>query len=237
MNQVNGDTVLQSEVLEDLSDAVNYQRWLADLVRPFLGDEPLEIGSGIGDYSALWLPDVRHFTATEADPQRLIGLKARFADDPRVTVRGLSLPAPASETGMHSCVVALNVWEHIDDHVGALRSAAELLRPGGNVVLLVPAFEGAMSKFDREIGHVRRYTTATMSELLLEAGLRTREVRYINPVGLISWYVVCRLLRQRPKNGVMLRAYDRLVIPALRKAERGRKPPFGQSVLAVAVKP
>ncbi len=236
MTQVNGDTVLQSEVLEDLSDAVNYQRWLADLVRPHLGDEPLEIGSGLGYYAALWLPEVRHFTATEADPARLVELEARFVGESRVTVRELTLPAPADEIGQHSCVVALNVWEHIDDHVGALRSAADMLRPGGTVVLLVPAFESAMSDFDRLIGHVRRYTKKSMTELLEAAGLAIEEVRYINPVGLLSWYAVCKLMRQRPKNGLMLRTYDRFVIPLLRRAEQGRRPPFGQSVFAVATK-
>jgi len=232
MSGINGDTLLQSAVLEDLSDAVNYQRWLADLVRPYLGDEPLEIGSGIGDYAALWLSDVKHLTATEGDPQRLLALKTRFADEPKVTARELLLPT--DETGSHSSIVALNVWEHIDDHVGALVSARRLLRPGAAVVLVVPAFEAAMSRFDREIGHVRRYTKGTMAEALTAAGLEIEELRYINPVGLISWMVVCKLLRQRPKNGAMLRAYDRVVVPRLRKAERSRKPPFGQSVFAVA---
>jgi SAM-dependent methyltransferase len=234
MAGINGDTLLQSAVLEDLSDAVNYQRWLADLIRPYLGDEPLEIGSGIGDYAALWLPDVKHMTVTEGDAQRLVALKTRFAGEPKVTARELLLPT--DETASHSAIVALNVWEHIDDHVGALISAKRLLRPGGAVALVVPAFEAAMSRFDREIGHVRRYTTGSMAQAMTAAGLEIDELRYVNPVGLISWMMVVKLLRQRPKNGLMLRSYDRMVVPLLRKAERGRKPPFGQSVFVVARK-
>ena len=234
MAGINGDTLLQSAVLEDLSDAVNYQRWLADLIRPYLGEEPLEIGSGIGDYAALWLSDVSHLTVTEGDPQRLLALKTRFANEPKVTARELLLPT--DETGSHSAIVALNVWEHIDDHIGALISVKRLLRPGGAVALVVPAFEAAMSRFDREIGHVRRYTTGSMAQALKTAGLEIEELRYVNPVGLISWMVLCKLLRQRPKNGALLRTYDRMVVPVLRKAERGRKPPFGQSVFAVARK-
>ncbi len=232
MAQVLGDTVLQSSVLEDLSDAHNYQRWLADLVRPHLGPTPLEIGSGLGYYAALWLDDVDHFTDTEGDAQRLLALKDRFEAEPKVTVRELLLPS--DEVGQHSSVVALNVWEHIDDQVGALRSAVRLLRPGGKIVLVAPAFEFAMSPFDREIGHVRRYTLASMRAAMTEAGLTIHELRYVNPVGLLSWLVMCRLLRQRPKNGPLLRAYDRMVIPVLRRAEQGRKPRFGQSVFVVA---
>src|SRR5215207_5483930 len=106
MAQVLGDSNLQNLVLEDLSDAVNYQCWLADLVRPHLGDDPLEIGSGIGYYAALWLPDVERFTVTEGDQSRLLALKNRFADEPKVTVRELLLPTNAKAE--HSAMVALN---------------------------------------------------------------------------------------------------------------------------------
>lgn len=229
---INGDSELQTTVLEDLSDAVNYRHWLAGLVRPYLGDHPLEIGSGLGSYVAEWLPHVPRITATEADEQRLLSLKKRFADDDRVVVRALHMPT--EERGDHSAVVALNVLEHIEDHVGTLRSASRLLRPGGAVVLLVPAFPSAMSEFDRVIGHVRRYTTGMLGNALTDAGLRIEQLHYVNPVGLLGWYVMCRLLRQRPSNGPLLRAYDRIVVPALRKAEGDRRPPFGQSVFAVA---
>jgi SAM-dependent methyltransferase len=229
---VNGDTVLQSSVLEDLSDAMNYRRWLADLARPHLGDQPLEIGSGTGCYALEWLPDVNHLTATEADDQRLASLATRFAHESAITVRRLMLPTNA--TGEHSAVVALNVLEHIDDQVAALRSLHGLLRPGGAVVLVVPAFAVAMSRFDRAIGHVRRYTVASLRTALEEADLEVEEIRYINPAGLIAWIAVCRLLGRFPANGPMLRWYDRFAVPLLRRAERRWRPPFGQSVFAVA---
>lgn len=233
MAQVTGDSELQSAVLEDLSDAVNYRHWLADLARPHLGEHPLEIGSGLGLYAAEWLPDVTHFTATEADPHRLAALRERFADEPRVTVRSLLLPA--QETAEHSAVVGLNVLEHVADHRDALRSVRALLRPGGAVVLIVPAFPSAMSAFDRAIGHVRRYTVDSLGRVLDEAGLTVEELRYVNPVGLLGWYVMCRLLRQYPSNGPVVRGYDRLAVPLLRRMERRwRRPPFGQSVFAVA---
>jgi len=70
VGKVTGDSQLQSEVLEDLSDARAYRRWLADLARPHLGPDPLEIGSGTGDYALEWVPDVTSFTCTEADQSR-----------------------------------------------------------------------------------------------------------------------------------------------------------------------
>ena len=45
----------QHRVLESLASAQNYIAWLASLARPYLGDDPLEVGAGAGDYAAAWL--------------------------------------------------------------------------------------------------------------------------------------------------------------------------------------
>lgn len=58
--------------------------------------------------------------------------------------------------GAHSAFVSINVLEHIADDVAALRSARSLVRPGGFVISFVPAFPFATSRYDLEIGHLRR---------------------------------------------------------------------------------
>ena len=230
---VTGDSRLQSDVLEDLSDAHKYRRWLADLGRPHLGDDPIEIGSGNGDYALEWVPGPQRFTATEADDSRHEALAKRFAGHDVIEVRKLLLPA-ADASATHSAAVAYNVLEHIPDHVGALRGMAALVVPQGAIVVIVPAFPSAMSRFDRAIGHERRYTKASLQAALTEAGLTIQELRYINPLGLLSWYVTVKALRMTPRNGLLLRVYDRSVVPLARFADRHVRSPFGQSLFAVA---
>ena len=226
------ETQLQSDVLEDLRGARHYRQWLVRLVSPSLGDDPIEIGSGIGDYAMELAAGRRSYTATEPDPDRFAVLADRFADDPVVRVRQLGLPA--DQTGDHSAVVMLNVLEHIEHDVAALRSAAGLVRPGGAVVVFVPAFNGAMSRFDRLIGHHRRYTKRSLGEALTAAGLPIEQLHYVNSVGLISWFLLMRCARMIPRDGRALRLYDATVIRAVGWLERFARPPFGQSVLAVA---
>jgi SAM-dependent methyltransferase len=229
------DSAVQHRVLEALEGAKNYNAWLAELTRPYLGDDPLEIGSGLGGNASLWLDaGVRRVTVSEIDADVLRRLQARFDDDARVSVERIDLSEAAE--GSYSAVVGLNVLEHIEDDVGALRGAAGLLREGGKVVMFVPAFEFAKGRFDRAIGHYRRYTRTTLTDAFVRAGLRPESVRYVNSVGLPAWFVSVRLLGQEPREGLMLRAWDRGVIPLVRQVERRFSPPFGQSVLGVATR-
>lgn len=232
MAEITGDQRIQSEVLEGLATAVNHRRWFVELALPYLGDNPIEIGSGLGDYALEWAPHLSRFTATEADPERLVALKERLADEPKIEVRQMLLPH--SDRGDYSAAVSYNVLEHIDDHVGALRSMRELVRPGGAVVLIVPAFEFAMSPADIATGHVRRYTKKTMHAALTEAGLTVERLHYANALGLIGYFMATKVFRLMPKEGPMVKVYDTLVLPVTKAAEQLVRPPFGQSVFAVA---
>lgn len=231
MAELTGDQQVQSEVLEGLATAVNHRRWFVELALPYLGDNPIEIGSGLGDYALEWATHLTRFTATEADPERLIALKERLAVEPKIEVREMLLPNV--ERGDYSAAVSYNVLEHIEDHIGALRSMRDLVRPGGAIVLIVPAFEFAMSPADIATGHVRRYTKRTMRAALTEAGLRIERLHYANALGLIGYYMATSVFRLMPKEGPMVKVYDTLVLPVTKAAEQIVRPPFGQSVFAV----
>ncbi|MGY0230196.1 class I SAM-dependent methyltransferase [Longispora urticae] len=233
MTIIAGDSGLQTSVLEDLGDARKYRRWLAELVLPHLGDHPLEIGSGLGDYAEEWIPHLTAMTASEAEPDRFAQLKARYHEHPTIAVRQLGLPSEPDREPRYSSVVSLNVLEHIPDDVGALRSMKGFVRPGGTVVAVAPAFPSAMSRFDRAIGHQRRYTRKSVTAAFEAAGLTVEIARYVNPLGLLTWYVSATALGMTPHNGLGLRLYDAAIIPVARFVDRIWAP-FGQSVFVVA---
>ena len=233
MAELRGDRQTQCDVLVALSECRNHRRWFAEFALPYLGDHPIEIGSGLGDYAREWIPLVKRFTATDADEAMVIGLKRELGDCPHVDVRQIWLPTTVAAE--HSCLISYNVLEHIEDDVGALRSMAGLVRPGGYIVLVCPAFRFAMSPVDIATGHVRRYTKRTMRTALTLAGLEVVDLKYANSLGLICYYAFTSLLRRQPSTGATMIFYDRVLVPAVHGAERLiRRPPFGQSVVAVA---
>jgi SAM-dependent methyltransferase len=233
LDQLRGDRQTQHDVLEALAECANHRRWFAAFARPYLGEHPIEIGSGFGDYAKEWIPLVDKFTATEADPALLPGLQAEMSAYSNVDVALVLLPT--QERADHSCLISYNVLEHIEDHVGALESMARMVRPEGHIVLVCPAFPFAMSPIDIATGHVRRYTKRSMRKALTAAGLEVVDVRYANSLGLICYYAFTSVLKRQPKIGGTINFYDRLLVPVIWAFERLiRRPPFGQSVVAVA---
>src|SRR5690242_12244324 len=123
-------------------------------------------------------------TLTEADSGRMGALKERFADHAGVNVRELLLPSEIN--AQHTAAISHNVLEHIDDDIGGLRTMRSLVRPGGYVIIVVPAFPFAMGPADIATGHVRRYTKKTMRAALDAADLEIVKLHYANSLGLIG---------------------------------------------------
>ena len=114
---------------------------------------------------------------------------------------------------------------------------ASLVQPGGRVVIWVPGYMQLYGEFDRAVGHVRRYTPTTLRAAFERAGLRPVEIRPVNLLGGLAWWLMVRrggVGGQRPR---LVRTYDRFVVPATRFLERRVTPPFGQSVLGIATVP
>jgi SAM-dependent methyltransferase len=102
----------------------------------------------------------------------------------------LHLPFP---DGCFDLVTALDVLEHIEDHVGALRECARVLAPGGRMFIFVPAHRWLWSLQDEISHHVRRYTAPTLRFALQDAGFAVERLTYVN-VFLLPVMVAGRLL-------------------------------------------
>ncbi len=83
-----------------------------------------------------------------------------------------------SMLGRYDAVFLLDVLEHIEDDKSFLAAAVRHLRPGGVLIVNVPASMLLYSRYDTVAGHVRRYRSATLSKVFRETGLRPEVLRY-----------------------------------------------------------
>lgn len=214
-------------------EARNYRRYQFDLIAPHCGRSVLEVGAGLGDFAAQFNSLERQVLA-DSEPYCLTRLHERFDGRPGVEIIELTLPGVPPLSEPVESVVALNVLEHIPDDAGTLRDLSRVVVPGGRLVLWVPAYPALYGDFDRKVGHVRRYTPATMRAAVEAAGLGVEVVRPVNVLGGLAWWMAVRLGGAGQTDQRMIRIYDRAVVPATRFLEERIRAPFGQTILCVA---
>jgi SAM-dependent methyltransferase len=231
-----------AEDLEVMSDAENYVRWIfSELVAPHLGPSVLEIGSGIGTFSTRIAadPKVKQLTCVEIDLScSATAREALAAADVRKPVEHivgdyLNTPLKKDE---YDTALLINVLEHLQDDRAAVRKARSELRMDGTLVIFVPAFGLLMSDLDRRLGHYRRYTTASLRQLLEGAGFTVSTLRYYNLTGFLGWLWRFRIRGRTAQSPELVRFFDRRVLPVQLLVERALRLPVGQSVYAVAKK-
>ena len=209
------------EMTRRLASAGRFTGWMADLIRPFLGSRLLEIGSGTGAITRRLVPrDL--YVASEVDPLYLETLRNLTADRPYLEARYTDVTDldsfPAVEDGFDS-VVCLNVIEHLDDDVGALRNVRSVLSPGGRAVVLVPSGPWNFGTLDEALGHRRRYTEEGLREVASRAGLEVTTILRFNRLSSLPWWLNGRVLRRRAAGRLQIGAVDWLT-PLVRRIDR-----------------
>jgi SAM-dependent methyltransferase len=222
-----------------MSRARNYFAWQARIVRREIGQRVVEIGCGIGNFTEFLL-DRMAVHAVDADTECIERLVARYPGRKNLSVAVCDVQSERfSELSafMAESCICLNVLEHLEDDLDALKRMASILRPGGAIVLLVPAFPALYGPIDWNLGHYRRYTQASLVDLAAASGLRVTKMRYMNAVGLFGWWANSRVFRREAQSAVQIGIFDRCVVPWESWIEERIEPPFGQSIFAILQKP
>jgi len=220
-DQVYQEDQYGSQILGRLARAPRFNAWMADTIRPFCGRKVLEIGSGTGNLTRRLIPRDQ-YVASDINPLYLSTLKSLTSDRPYLDVtltdvtRGDTFPAVE---GGFDTVICLNVVEHVDDDVGALRNMRDVLAPDGRVVLLVPQGPEVFGTLDEVLGHKRRYTRASLQALATAAGFRVKELLELNRLGRVAWWLNGQVLKRRHFGRFQILTLNALV-PLLRRFDR-----------------
>jgi SAM-dependent methyltransferase len=218
--------------LENLGQAGRFNAWVMAEIAPFLGRRVLEVGCGIGTFTALMSVRGHAVSAVDINPEYVTAARRRLAGTPGVEV------AEGDATAMDwpqafDTVVVLDVLEHIADDVGFLRRLSSALRPGGNLVIKVPAGRWLYSPMDEAIGHHRRYTPRALTEAYTRAGFGRPQVKWFNAAGVLGWWLNGRVLKRETPPATQVGLFERL-LPAIRAADRLNPLPIGLSLIASA---
>lgn len=228
------------DILDAISKAPRFNRWMYSRIAEYCSGKILEVGSGIGNLSELILNE--HPTATLSDISneycRYLHKRFERSSSPP-TVLQLDFADPLlierhiELRGEFDTIVAFNVLEHIADEHLALVTMAELLKPGGRIVLLCPWGRALFNSLDEVLEHCRRYTDYSLLKAVTDAGFHKSVLTHFNAFGLVAWWLFGSLLKRDRIGTTSMRMYD-LIVPLIRPLDKLVLHSIGLSVIVVA---
>lgn len=208
--------------LELFKHAHNWKSYYAGFIKGLLKGDVLEVGAGIGETTHSlcdgtqdsWLcvePDAQLVAeiARKKESGYLPGLIEVLND----TIDGID---PARK---FDAIIYIDVIEHIEHDAEELEKAAARLKPGGHLIVLVPAHNYLFSEFDKAIGHFRRYDKKMLSGAAPKS-LHQTSIRYLDSVGLLASLANKWFLKQKYPDLRQIKFWDNAMVPVSKVTDR-----------------
>jgi len=229
------------DTLSVLANANKLNQWFFDSIRPYCSGNILEVGSGIGNISHFFIENNLSITLSDIRTNYLEALEKRFPSFNKDKMILFDLVDPDFDTKyLHlfesfDTIFALNVVEHIEQDALAISNCRKLLKKGGNLIILVPAYQSLYNRFDKELEHYKRYNRKSLNDLFIKANYKIIQSKYFNFAGIPGWYVSGRLLKNKIIPEGQMKFYNTLV-PLFRIVDKLVLNRAGLSVITIGQK-
>ncbi len=221
--------------LEIFSHALNWRRYRASGIRPYIGSNVLEVGAGIGSTtSVLCNGSQDRWLCLEPDIQMAITIEKLLQQKnlpPCCEVRSCRVK-DLQEDELFDTILYIDVLEHISDDADEMLSAASHLVSNGCLIVLSPAYPWLFSPFDKEIGHFRRYNRKSLSTLSPPGFVKVRSA-YLDSMGVLLSLANKLLLRSSYPTPTQIKIWDHLIVPISRILDPLVRYSFGRSVIFI----
>ena len=220
-----------------IADAREYTDWILNLFAGSIRGRIAEIGIGHGSY-AHRLADRSGYTGIDIDPEAVEEARARMPSG-RFVVADIARRDAMQDVGLDSfeTVLCFNVLEHVPADRDALVNLLNLLRPGGRLLLFVPAHPALYGDLDRLAGHERRYNKRMIRQVFSGLPAPLRRADYVNPIGGLGWWLNAQLRHDDLDSttvNAQIRIFSKFILPLSRAVMPLTKNFFGQSLAVEA---
>lgn len=217
--------------LESMESAHNYNNYIADTIEERLkrDDKVLDFGAGTGLFAKKLRERGFQIDVSEVESKLLEDLHISGF----ITFHNLDdIPDTT-----YSIIYSLNVLEHIEDDVLVIKKLFDKLKPGGQLILYLPAFPALYSKMDKKVGHYRRYTKKNLVKKIQLAGFGVPEIKFADSLGTLG--VVAYKLNVFSSGNLSSRTvtfYDKFLFPISRLIDSLFYKIFGKNIWAFVQK-
>ncbi len=228
--------------LEAISSAPQFNEWMYQTISKNFKGQTLEIGSGIGNISEHFIKRDKKIMLTDIRKNYCNYLRREWSkNDSVLGVEEVDIVDPDFDTKYqhhlekYDAVFALNVVEHIKDDALAIKNCKKLLKQGGRLVILVPAYQFLYNEFDKALEHYKRYNRKELLDLFHQADFQIERSLYFNFIGIFGWYVSGNILKKKVIPTGQMKLYNSLV-PIFKIIDKVLLNKIGLSVIVEGVK-
>ena len=195
--------------LEFFDAAKNWRKYQFENILKYINSSVLEVGPGTGNNVQYYRDKASEITLLEINKHMSNLLKSKFEGDQKITVQNSDI---YSQERKFDTILYMDVLEHIEDDKKEINRALKQLKPGGNIVFFVPAYQFLYSDFDKAIGHVKRYNKHFFLSFKKTKGISIIELKYFDSVGFFI-AVLNRLFNKNKKEtiGLGVKIWDKLI--------------------------
>lgn len=225
------------ETLNVIEKANKFNKWMYETIKPYCKGRILEIGCGIGNISEFFIQDSQEIVFSDLRDNYLEIVSKKFSNP----VLKMDLVDAEFESkyedllNTFDTVFALNVIEHIENDKQAIANCKKLLKKGGNLIILVPAYQFLYNSFDTELEHFRRYTKNSLENIIQHNQLKIKKTFYFNVIGILGWFFSGSILKKKTIPEGQMGLFNKLV-PVFKMADLITFKKIGLSVICISVK-
>ncbi|MFA5828067.1 MAG: methyltransferase domain-containing protein [Candidatus Shapirobacteria bacterium] len=225
----------------------NYRKYQYDLIGKYVGREILEVGSGEKGFTNEIVKNARGIKRlVSIEPSKTLFKlhQKRFVFPKYVSFQMEDLFKLKDKTvGHFDTILFIHVLEHIKEDIKAIEKAYELLKPGGMILIEVPALPFLYSSHDKFLGHYRRYSKKYMLGLINRERFNVVDIWYQDFIGVLGslLYFKFKKITLGSGSGINLvknqgKFYDSYVVPFQKFVEKYIRPPIGLGLTVVLQK-
>ena len=225
----------------------NYDRFQYSLFEKYLQGRVLEVGAGTGRITDLVIRDGNfdELVISEPSPYFFGRLEARFRSIPKTRlIQAETADMIKTSRGYFDVIFSVHVMEHIEDDRAFVGQQLELLRPGGMLIILVPALQFLYSELDKNIGHFRRYSKSSIRSLFNGTPGRVEKLFYSNFIGVLGSLYFSKLKKiqyqtdetQRQRFFKLYQIFSQYFVPGIQMVEKVIPVPIGLNLTVIATR-
>jgi 2-polyprenyl-3-methyl-5-hydroxy-6-metoxy-1,4-benzoquinol methylase len=224
--------------LELFETAKHWKKYFASFMLPYLRGNVLEVGAGIGGTTKI-LCDGRQtdWICLEPDESQVSQIKSLIVSN-KLPSYCKAISGTLHDFSTHKLfdvILYIDVIEHIEKDDEELRLATQFLKPGGILIILVPALQWLFSPFDQAIGHYKRYTMTTL-RTITPASMVEKKMFYLDGLGVFASLVNKFILKRSYPTPKQIYFWDRFIIPISKKVDFFTRKIMGRTLIGILEK-